>query len=377
MQKSNSNNLIKTQRPKQTDETKEESSKAQIHTIIYIHSISFDNLKFKQGAELILQKAGKGGETFNVISGGNCTFKLDDYIYAVYPNGIDVILKCEGLFPDTDIYDWYYDEQNFVREYFLSCDRNNKMNKIIHKVYENIYNYQDVHSATDEKDLIRIYIKYDYYQYEDDEKTCYEYECEAFKSFLSKYTKYPDEPYNKTMDFVNNENNINTLISIYNDIHGEGIRNPGLKMATYDELSIPNILTKNKDKYKYKHMSIQQKRCVNIAMLLEALDSQFNLMYDKTAQKAYFICKEFEIGNIPKSGSLNITLALKIMLRKIALVDLLHGQDDEFNIFRSYYFDEDPHKIPFAALSLIVTIALTIILTMYVIDNLDEVIAQD
>eukprot|EP01084_Bolivina_argentea_P044912 82653_1 len=371
MQKSNSNNLIKTQRPKQTDETKEESSKAQIHTIIYIHSISFDNLKFKQGAELILQKAGKGGETFNVISGGNCTFKLDDYIYDVNQNGIGVILKCEGLFPDTDIYDYEYDEQSFVREYFLDCDCNNK---IIHnKVFETTTRFDD-------GDRVIIKIEYDCYQYEDDEKTSYQYECEAFKSFLGTYTggaESPAVPYSKTIDFVNNEKNINTLISIYNDIHGEGIRNPGLKMATYDELSIPNILTKNKDKYKYKHMSIQQKRCVNIAMLLEALDSQFNLMYDKTAQKAYFICKEFEIGNIPKSGSLNITLALKIMLRKIALVDLLHGQDDEFNIFRSYYFDEDPHKIPFAALSLIVTIALTIILTMYVIDNLDEVIAQD
>eukprot|EP01084_Bolivina_argentea_P044911 82651_1 len=157
MQKSNSNNLIKTQRPKQTDETKEESSKAQIHTIIYIHSISFDNLKFKQGAELILQKAGKGGETFNVISGGNCTFKLDDYICGL--NRIGVVLKCHGLF--SDIPDMF--QSDYTKgAYFLDCDCNNK---IIHnKVFETTTRFDD-------GDRVIIKIEYDCYQYEDDEKT--------------------------------------------------------------------------------------------------------------------------------------------------------------------------------------------------------------
>eukprot|EP01084_Bolivina_argentea_P132136 233171_1 len=86
-------------------------------------------------------------------------------------------------------------------------------------------------------------------------------------------------------------------------------------------------------------------------------DKELDVLYYDTLKAANF-------------GGENITNQILVMWRYVFLKNvLLKGQDSEFNIYRSYYFDEKPQKIPMALLALTIQIVLTIAITINVYRN--------
>eukprot|EP01084_Bolivina_argentea_P279110 477120_1 len=200
---------------------------------------------------------------------------------------------------------------------------------------------------------------------------------------------------NKLTKFITD--NTDTLLAIYDDMHQHGQFNPGFVIKEYDDLVVPILNTQNIN----NNVDFESYKIHEIKVLIEALDNHINLFYNNNDfnegekinlfdrwennfkffrylnKKCYFLSKQSSDFNLQYIGSKNITLGLKIMLRKTLLIDLLKGQDDEFNIFRSYYFDEDPSKISFAVLSLIISFGLTIVLILNIINDIDVVFEQD
>eukprot|EP01084_Bolivina_argentea_P285483 489584_1 len=111
-------------------------------------------------------------------------------------------------------------------------------------------------------------------------------------------------------------------------------------------------------------------------LVCEGIDLYYNEYYENGF---YFLLKEWKnkkLNGVQYSGK-NMSLTLKLLVRKLLLENLLNGQDEEFNIFRSYYIAKTPTKFAFAVLSLIVSFLFSIALSWDVynefeLDNISD-----
>eukprot|EP01084_Bolivina_argentea_P245856 411537_1 len=389
----NENNVnIIENKDENTDAKEEEQNKNKtILACFYIHSV--ENINDSKMNEItfagqLLHPAGNEMSAFyNACVDSNGIATVDDYL--ICPDFCKQIML---------------NHETGTKPMFLDVAEEKGVNKI----HKNVEFVSTIHSVVDDNLKETPYLKaiadccrYEYIPNEsiDDISNCPNELNALFEDYFNdkEEPKYigdnfrPKPSIKRLYQFINDDDNIEILNSVYNDMHKAGKDNPGIVISNYDDLRVPIFDDSN---IKYVD-DIQKYKMHEIKVILEALDNSVNLFYWThefkeeqslnffdisnlpSKRKIYFLSKDFDINNFPIPASKNITLALKIMLRKRLLSNLLAGQDNEFNIFRSYYFDENVDKISFAVLAVTLTVSLTTVLLIDIVNNIDSTLEQD
>eukprot|EP01083_Nonionella_stella_P230087 813732_1 len=123
---------------------------------------------------------------------------------------------------------------------------------------------------------------------------------------------------------------------------------------------------------------LTEKDCRFFLISYEALhklfdEDGFKAYYDEELKVLYYDDDTPEL-----SMAHDVTIYVLMLWRYVFLHNiLLKGQDNEFNIYRSFYFAPDEFKIPMALLALLVQIVLSVGITIHIADNFEYIYERD